>query len=273
MTERHSAFYILLSCVICIFGSAGCLTTYGSNAGGKLDITASSLDYYMRKAELSRPEVVQEVLTSLRSGKRFRKRIVDQKNRWCLTTVWVEQGHQNILHIVTNRDETCPKCGGSGKRKWDNQRMSTMPFDTRCLECDGKGYLASHTVERKYSLTADDFQNRERAERMISNTAGMSAPPEAQRYIDMLISEKAAERLRACIWLDQHYVQKGQEFHRLLPMLRKARWHEKDDKSKTMVWQFHAGKGMSGEYARAYYRVYADSNSGLVTYKGFYPEK
>ncbi|MBN2713150.1 MAG: hypothetical protein JXR97_12080 [Planctomycetes bacterium] len=262
-------FVALIASVV----ASGCLPTYGENAGGKVKISQSSLYNYMSKAEIARPEIVREAYVNISSGKRFRKHIIDQNNRWCLATVWIDKSNQSVLNITTSRNETCPVCGGTGKRKWSNEQMANLPFDTRCLKCDGKGVLDSKTVERKYVLSDLDFDNPQSAKATLNRSTVYDAPPETQRYIDMLAHDDAKQRLQACIWLDQHYVKKGEDFQKIMPMLKKARWHEKSAEKDIMLWQFHAGKGMTGEHNRAYYRVYVSMSKGRIIQKGFYPEQ
>lgn len=251
----------------------GCPGTYGSGARGHLELKPDALFQYLAKAELARPTVVQAVNDHLRRGARYRQRVLDQKNRWTLATVWVDEGRENVLHVVTYRDETCPACNGTGKRTWNNEMMSNMPFDTRCLKCKGKGFLANHTVERKYILSAGDFGHGQ-VGTAVEEAQGLShAPPQTQRTIDRLASKDPRERLQALQWLDQNYVREGRSFQEFLPMLKKAEWFENPPDKRVMLWQFKAGKEIPGEERRAYYRVYANSRSGEVYRKGFYPEQ
>ncbi len=266
---NHTFLFILSS--LSVFCLPGCLDTVTPppEERGRAEISEGAVMMYLGKADLARPEIVKAVTASLRSGKTYRRRIVDQSSKWCLTTVWIDR--RNTLHIVTCRNEKCPKCHGTGKRVWDNKRMQGMPFDTRCLKCDGKGFLEHYTVERKYALSPMDFENPEAARRAVAASAYRNAPPEAQRYVEMLAAGDPGQRLRACIWLDRNYVRTGMFFHDIQPMLRKAR--QRDRNKKVMVWQFWAGRGLPDEYARTYYRIYAHTKSGRIFKKGFYPEQ
>ena len=249
----------------------GCLPTYGQGKTGRADISASALHHYLKRAELARPEVEREILDRLRQGKRFRKSIMDQRNRWCRTTVWIDYGRRNILHIVTDRNETCPDCKGSGKRK-SPRRMANMPFELRCIECDSKGYLPHKVIEREYVLSSEDFKDADAAWAAIDAASYKEAPPEARKYVNLLASKRARERLTACDWLDRNYIRVGKHFHEYLPMLKKALWREQSERKRVILWRFHAGKDLAGEEDRAYYRVYADSRTGKILRKGFFRE-
>lgn len=264
-----SLFVLASSAILC----AGCFSTYGEKAGGRVKLSSDAVYRYLAEAEVARPNIVTSVKMRVENGQRFRDRIRDQKNRWCLLTVWIERGHQNVLHVVTNRDESCPKCGGTGHRKWSNQTMQNMPWQTRCLTCDGEGFLKNHTMERKFVLSPYDFHDPEQARAHEAQIAYENAPPETQHHIDRLASQKPTERLASLIWLNRHYVRENTSFQEYLPMLRKARWHEKSAEKNLMVWQFHAGKDIPGEEARAYYRIYANLKTGRINRKGFYPEQ
>jgi len=262
LTPKVPTFFSLLGCTVLTLAGCG-----GPAQGGKAEISESAFYGYLEEAEVNRPEISREALLAIREGRVYRRRVVDQKNRWTLLTIWIERSPQNILHIETMRDETCPACKGTGKRQWSATVMERMPFDTRCLKCDGKGFLPNAVEERKWVLSAGDYLSEDAA----SAAAPVDAPPEAQRMIDRLPSSDPRERLQALEWLDRHYVRLGVSFQTLTPMLKKARWYESDAKKKIMVWQFWAGKGMENEKARTYYRIYADRKSGQVTKKGFYP--
>jgi hypothetical protein len=92
-------------------------------------------------------------------------------------------------------------------------------------------------------------------------------------WVERLVSKNPAERLAACEWLDKNYVRVGGQFTDIDPMLRKARYHESNDKKRIMVWQFWAGRDVPGASRKAFYRIYANSKSGKITEKGFYPQK
>jgi hypothetical protein len=243
----------------------------GRSAPGSADISPLALHSYLARADLARPETVQKVMTCLRSGKTFRQRVRDQKNNWTLATVWIDSSRQNTLRIDTCRDETCPVCKGTGKRAWKNETLSRMPFDTRCIKCEGKGFLPNHVIERQYVLSAEDYKDREAAREAIAENAFSQAPAGTNERVAALASENPQERLDACLWLDQNYVRVGEPFQRYMPLLRKARGRDRNE--KVMVWQFWAGKGLPEQSRRTYYRIYADSRSGKVIEKGFYPEQ
>jgi hypothetical protein len=249
---------------------AGC-PGIAPRSGRGAKVSAFSVHGYLREAELARPEIVEAVSVALREGRTYRERIRDQRNRWCLATVWID--NNRVLHVQTKRNETCPKCGGSGKRQWDNSTMQNLPFDTRCLKCDGKGYLPNHVKERRYVLSTEDYADPEAARRAMRNTAYRDAPPQAREYVRDLASDNPETRLAACRWLDRHYIRVGEPFQKFLPMLRKARWRETNERMKRGVYQFWAGRGEPSLSDVAYYRVYVDTGSGEIIEKGFYPEE
>lgn len=263
--QNRLALSAALLCCLC-----GCIDSYAPGGGevNRAAITEAAIQNYLAEAELARPEVVRRVTVAVKNGRNFRDRVMDQKNRWCLATVWLDK--RNTLHVVTCRNETCPECHGTGKRTWGNQTMQNMPFDTRCLKCKGKGFLEDETVERKYTLSAADYVDTRAAENRIKADTYAKAPAGAEEQVQLLGSPDPAKRLAACLWLDRNYVREGMFFQDLLPMLKMAR--NRDQDKKTMVWQFWAGRGLTGENARAYYRVYADVKTGKVKSKGFYPE-
>ena len=145
---RHCRRIVPGTALLAVGLLAGCIDGYAPSPGeqSRGQLAQAAVHSYLARAELARPEVVQAVTLALRQGRSFRERIRDQRNRWCLATVWIDR--RNTLHVVTRRDETCPKCKGTGKRQWSKNVMERLPFDTRCLECDGKGHLENHTVER-----------------------------------------------------------------------------------------------------------------------------
>jgi len=269
---RAYRFVAVILCGGCLMmGAVGCLSGYAPSPDerGRAEISQTAVHNYLAQADLARPEIVQAVTVVLRQGKTYRERVQDQSNKWCLATIWIDQ--HNTLNIVTSRNEKCPKCNGTGKRQWDNERMKNMPFDTRCLKCDGKGFLEHHTEPRKHVLSPMDYEDPQAAEQAVAEAAYQDAPPETERYVAQLADADAKKRLEACLWLDRNYVREGMPFQNIGPMLRKARRRDQDE--KTMVWQFWAGRGLPDEYSRTYYRIYAYTKTGKIFKKGFYPER
>ncbi len=255
-----------LSTLLC-----GCLDLgFGGGGSRQTELDSKALENYLAKAEVARPEVTLAVMNSLRQGQTYRQRVQDQRNRWCLLTVWLAPESPNVLNVVTKRDETCPQCKGTGKRTWDAKFMQNLPMDTFCLKCKGTGSLPNEVVERQYVLAPEDFANVAAARETLSAAAYQGAPPGTESYVQQLASAQPTERLAACVWLDENYVKVGQNFQQYLPMLKKSRWREVNDKAKQTVYQFWAGKDIAGEEARAYYRVYVDNRNGRIQNKGFY---
>lgn len=276
MTKRIVvAMAVLVSCVW--FGVAGEKSfswTYAPGQGDNIAIRMNvySLGKYLAQLQVNRPEIVSDVRDLLAEGGYYRKRTKDQKGEGTILTVYVDKDY--MLHIVTFRNETCDKCKGTGKR--------AAPFDGitnkvavkfNCLECKGEGKLKDTVTERYYILSPEDFENAEEGRAILAQKAYADAPQGAESWVERLVSANPRERLEACLWLDKNYVRTGAFFQDIMPMLKKARYYDQNDKRKIMVWQFWAGKDMPEERNRAYYRIYADSKSGKITEKGFYAGK
>ncbi len=244
-----------------------------SGAAGKANLRPEAVHTYLERAEVARPEVVGAATRALREGRRFRERVQDQRQRWTLTTIWIDPDQPHLLHIDTMRDETCPDCKGTGSKTWNQGIMSNVPFETNCMTCKGTGILKNHVTERQFLLTAGDFVDSAQARRQIATRTWGSAPAGAHERVDDLASEDPRTRVAACLWLDRNWVRKGESFQQYLPMLRKARWQERSEEKKLMVYQFWAGKGLPDETDRAYYRIYIDTASGRIIEKGFYSER
>ena len=231
-----------------------------------------NLGKYLERCEINRPEVLTEIKRALDAGKYYRKTTRDQRGKNATITVNVNPNYQ--LRIVTYRDEVCDECGGTGSKE--------MPFGNitggisaglRCFKCKGDGVLEKPTTEKYFVLSPEDFEDAELARRTIASKDFEGAHRDAKQWVDRLVSKNPADRLAACEWLDQNYVRVGGQFTDIDPMLRKARYHEADDKRKIMVWQFWAGKDAPNGRSKAFYRIYANMKSGKITEKGFYPER
>lgn len=261
---------VVAGCALFLLFAAGCVSPYSGGPSQKAKISQVALYSYLEQAELARPEVVKDIRNHLWRGDRFRKRIRDQRNRWCLATVWIDK--RNNLNIVTSRDEPCPKCKGTGNRNLSSLKITNqVPFEFRCLECEGTGVLKNHTVPRRFALSPLDFADPEAARARRSEAVWSHAPPEAKRYVAQLGSDDPRRRLAACEWLDRNYVRIGGFFQDYMPMLKKARRREASE--KRTVWQFYAGKDIPSQAHRAYYRIYIANKTGKVIEKGFYPAR
>ncbi len=239
----------------------------GDNIG--VNLNQYGLAKYLNACQINRPEILNEVKAQLEKGEYYRKRTKDQKGKNATITVYVDKEY--MLHITTYRDETCMHCNGTGARIAPFDKLSShVSVQFRCLECDGEGVLKNYTTEKYYLLSSEDFENPEEGRAIFSNRAYADAPQGAERWVEKLASQNPAERLEACLWLDKNYVKNGQFFQDIMPMLKKARYYDTNEKKRIMVWQFWAGKDLPKENKRAYYRIYADTKSGKITKKGFY---
>ncbi|MDR3211307.1 MAG: hypothetical protein LBU79_05260 [Planctomycetota bacterium] len=242
----------------------------GSGDNIAVNLASFRLGKYLEECEANRPEVANTAKQLLQEGKYYRKQTRDQKNRPTLLTVYTDRDY--ILHIVTNRNETCTVCEGTGTRAKPFENVTRrVGFRLRCLACDGKGYLPHYTTEHFFTLSPEDFENPEEGRAVFANKAYAQAQPGTEEWVERLSSADPRERLAACRWLDENYVREGVFFQNILPMLKKARYYEENKERKLLVWQFWAGKDIPEERKLAYYRIYADSKSGKVTRKGFFP--
>ena len=228
-----------------------------------------NLGKYLNECEINRPEILNEVRELLSRGEYYRKSTKDQKGKAARITINVSPDY--MLRIVTWRNETCKSCEGTGRRDLPFAKISkNVNTALRCMDCKGKGYLENHTTEKYFVLSPEDFENPVEGRRIMANRAFSNAPKGAEVWVERLVSKNPVERLDACIWLDENYVRVGDEFQSIMPMLKKARYHEANEKKQIMVWQFWAGKDNPNERKRAFYRIYVNSKSGKVTKKGFY---
>ena len=242
----------------------------GDYIGVKLK--AFNLGKYLERCQINRPEILTEVKNALDAGKYYRKSTKDQKGRPATITVNVNNDFQ--LRIVTNRDETCDECGGTGAKELPFGKFTGgVSAGLSCYKCQGKGVFERQTIEKYFVLSPEDFENPEEARKTIASKEYEGAHKDARKWVDRLVSKNPAERLAACEWLDKNYVKVGGQFTDIDPMLRKARYHEANDKKKIMVWQFWAGKDVPNERSRAFYRIYANTKTGKITEKGFYAQK
>lgn len=248
--------------------------TQAPGAGDFIGVTLNPyhLGKYLSECQVNRPEILNEVRAALAQGKYYRKATKDQKGTPVTLTVNVTPDY--MLRIVTWRDEPCAACGGTGKKSMPLDKITKhISAKFNCIECEGKGYLEKQTTEKFFVLSGEDFENPSEGRRIMAQRAFSGAPRGAEEWVERLVSQDPRERLDACLWLDRNYVKLGMEFQRVQPMLRKARYHETNEKKRLMVWQFWAGRGLEGERARMYYRIYADSKTGKITRKGFFTGK
>lgn len=257
---------------LCVAGERNFSWTAAPQNYIAISLASYSLGKYLSDCQVNRPEILNEVKMALQSGKYYDKRTNDQRSRSARITVWVDSDY--MLHIKTVREDDCPTCNGTGTRAnpLGEQKKIRIQIGVRlrCLDCDGTGKLPNNTTEKYYVLSSEDFEKVEEGREIMSRKAFSNAPMGAAAWVEKLSSQNPAERLSACLWLDQHYVQKGTFFQDIMPMLKKARYYDSNEKKKLMVWQFWAGKDIPNEKQRAYYRIYADSKTGKITEKGFF---
>ena len=235
----------------------------------RVNLNPYNLGKYLAERQMNRPEIVAEVKAKLAAGEYYRKRTRDQKNKGTQLTVYVDRDY--LLHIGTFGNETCPDCNGTGSRAKPFDKISShVSMQFRCLKCNSEGIIRNTVTERYYTLSPEDFENPAEARILFTEKAYARAPAGAEQWVDRLASQNPRERLAACEWLDKNYVHVGMFFQEIMPMLRKARFHEANEKKKMLVWQFWAGKDIPNERKRGYYRIYADSKSGKIIRKGFY---
>jgi hypothetical protein len=275
MLGRSKSFLVgvcLLGWPLALTGAEGSFTWTMAPRSGKylaVNLGAYSLGKYLGECQVNRPEILNEVKARLREGEYYRRRTRDQKNRGTLLTVFADLDYN--LHIATYRDDTCPDCGGTGTRAAPFEKLSShVSVQFACLKCKGTGVIKDNLTEKIFVISSEDFENREEGREIAKAKAYRNAPPEAERWVERLISKNPRERLEACRWLDQNYLREGMFFNDAMPMLKKARYFDSNEKKKVMVWQFWAGKDDPGLADHAYYRVYADGKSGKITGKGFY---
>ncbi len=231
-----------------------------------------NLGKYLAEAEVNRPELLSEIKNVLSEGSYYRKQTTDQKDRPVRLTVSVNQDF--MLRIVTIRNDTCPHCNGTGRTQLPFGKITgNIGVAKRCLDCSGKGYFPDNLTEKYFILSSEDFENPKEGRRILNEKAYAGAPEGAEDYVEMLVSKNPKKRLAACEWLDRNYVRIGGDFQDIMPMLKKARYQEENEKRRIMVWQFWAGKDLPEERDRAFYRIYVNSKNGRIKEKGFYPQK
>lgn len=228
-----------------------------------------NLGKYLAECEINRPEILNDVRLALKEGGYYRKSTTDQKDRAATVTVNVNPDY--MLRIVTTRNDTCTNCNGTGQLDMPFGNFTrAVQIARRCRVCKGKGYLAGNTTEKYFVLSPEDFQNPREGRAVMSRRAYADAPDGAAEWVERLVSKNPRERLKACEWLDDNYVKVGTQFQDIMPMLKKARYQEANEKRRIMVWQFWAGKDLPDERKRAFYRIYVNTKSGKITEKGFF---
>lgn len=272
MTGFLSLLMILFTLSVSVAGERAFSWTQAPARGDYIgvDLSTYSLGKYLNECQVNRPEILNEVHATIKDGKYYRKSTKDQKGKATTLTVSVDPDY--MLRIVTWRNETCTECQGTGKKDAPFKKItSNINVNFKCLECSGKGYLENHTTEKYFILSSEDFSNPNEGRQIMKDRAFSSAPQGTEMWVERLVSKNPRERLEACIWLDNNYVREGMDFQTIMPMLKKARYHDADAKKRIMVWQFWAGKDIKGENKRAFYRIYANSKNGKITQKGFFP--
>ncbi len=285
MLRKYS--YILFFCCIAV---AGCLRNPGENAGGKASLTRAAVEGYLAEYNLNSPGVAVEIVRVLRAGGKYRERVTDQKGNKATLTAWIDENKQDIFCITFYRDEVCPECHGTGRRKLPK----LLDMDTKisgvsisCLKCDGKGTLKNQFHKRCWVLSSQDYSDKAQAQERKQEYVLAGAPEGTDRYAKMLASSVPAERLEACRWLDRNYIREGMFFRDILPILDRARYSGNvEDKSLTTkilgsrsgdagmkVYQFWAGRGDRKLYLMAYYRIYINNSTGKVVKTEFVSDK
>ncbi len=255
-------------------GEKGFSLTTAPSRGDYLAVKLNpyNLGKYLSEAEVNRPELLTEIRDTLAEGNYYRKQTTDQKDRPVRLTVSVNQDY--MLRIVTIRNDTCPECKGSGRTNLPFGKITgSIAVAKKCIECNGKGYFPDNLTEKYFILSSEDFENPKEGRRILNEKAYANAPEGAEDYVAMLVSKNPKKRLAACEWLDKNYVRVGGDFQDIMPMLKKARYQEENEKRRIMVWQFWAGKDIPEERDRAFYRIYVNSKNGKIKEKGFYPQK
>lgn len=239
----------------------------GDFTGANLNVYR--LGKYLEECQINRPEILADVKDALKEGKFYRQKTTDQVGKHATVTVNVSPDY--MLRIVTVRNDTCPDCKGTGRKNLPLEKLTrNVGIAIKCPECKGKGYFENNTTEKYFILSAEDFENPKEGRRIMKDKAFSGAAPGTEDWIEQLVSKNPHDRLEACEWLDRNYVKVGAEFQRLMPMLKKARYQEANEKKRIMVWQFWAGKDIPEERDRAFYRIYVNSKTGRVTQKGFF---
>lgn len=237
-----------------------------------VNLNSYHLGKYLAELQINRPEILHEVKATIERGEYYRKKTVDQKGTPVRITASVNPDY--MLRLVTWRNDTCPDCKGTGRDTLPfAEKVKGVALTRKCQKCAGKGYLENHTTEKYFMLSSEDFEQPEEGRRIMQERSFANAPAGAEQWIERLVSKQPAERLEACDWLDKNYVRIGGDFQDIMPMLRKARYQESNDKRRIAVWQFWAGKDLPSERKRAFYRIYVNTKNGKVTEKGFYPER
>lgn len=267
------AFAMIFICIgVRVHGGERGFTWTGAPRSGDyvgVDLNPYRLSKYLAECEINRPEIVDDVKYALEDGDYYRKKTTDQKGKHARITVHVTPDY--MLRIVIIRNDTCKTCKGTGRKNLPLDKVTQgVGVGMKCYDCKGLGYYEDNKTEKYYILSAEDFANPKEGRKVLKRQAFADAPSETEQWIEKLISKDPYERLDACEWLDRNYVRVGTQFQNLMPMLKKARYQEANEKKKIMVWQFWAGKDIASERERAFYRIYVNTKSGKITKKGFY---
>ncbi len=234
-----------------------------------VNLNSYHLGKYLAEMQLNRPEILHEVKATIERGEYYRKKTVDQKGIPVRITASVNPEY--MLRLVTWRNDTCAECKGTGRATLPfAEKVKGVALTRKCHVCKGNGYIENNTTEKYFMLSSEDFEHPEEGRRIMKQRSFANAPSGAEEWIEQLVSDKPEKRLEACEWLDKNYVRIGGEFQDIMPMLRKARYQESNDKRRIAVWQFWAGKDLPSERKRAFYRIYVNTKNGKVTEKGFF---
>lgn len=259
----------------------------GAGAGGSADIATEMVKENLATFDLNSPGVAADIVRTLAKGDKYRKRIQDQNDRGATLTAWIERKEEDIFCITFYRDETCPDCDGTGRKKAPDFLSTRIAgIDFTCQRCKGTGVLKNQYHKKCWVLSGSDFSSKKEAKKKEQEYTFRSAPEGTKRYVKLLSSDKPQDRLDACLWLDSNYIRPGLFFREIIPILDRARYTgtvkdeslatkilgTKTGAKKVTVYQFWAGKGIPSEWKRAFYRIYIDSTTGRVMKKTFAPE-
>lgn len=238
----------------------------GNIRPGQGDVSSRALMRYLQPVELDIPEIANEAAAAINKGNEFRRRVKDRRDRRTGLTLRLDRDRQDVLYVRVYRDETCPDCEGTGRRaQFDFLKDRGVGIATTCQTCKGSGILKNHLTERQHILSAGDYVDTAAAEARMATEPYKDAPPETESYVQMIGGEKPEDRLRAALWLDRHYVRPGVFFRDYLPLLNRARTVGPDPTGNFTIYQFWAGRDVPGQEARAYWRIYVETKSGMVS--------